>query len=1149
MSEPSYQSGSEQASSGSTQGTHVECQPLSIWLQVCSGTMPNDTAMAHLQHAAQCRDCSMLLSEANACLDEDAKPEEELILRSLKTSSLAGQFELARRMSEESARGGESGKGLPARLSWLSGRFSIFAWSAAAACLVAVTIVLLFRQQPDNRLLAEAYNQQRPSELRLHGTDPGPVVSPTRGDAVAADSSELLRLKLRTQESFEKRPNDPKVRQMLGRIALVQHDGETARRNFEIAEALDPNLPGLTFDLAAAHFELGESTGHALEYGRAADLFSQYLQASHGKDPVAFFNRGLCWERQSIVTEATKDFQAALALEKDPKWRREIENHLATLKRSAEDQSSLSPRKESLTAATFLSVHKDSPGLFETFQGIAGREWLARRDADQQIGDALQKLSALGVAHDDKWLEDMLRVPVSKPERAADETLSDALSASANGNADRALSASSEAMRLYKLTGNQAGYLRAAVEHVYTLQRMGLNGECLQQATVLIGNTQLARYSWLRTYLQLEVGAAHAMLGDASQDRKISSIAAVTAANAGLPLSSLRATSFIVNDDVRLEHYQAAWDEATAGLRSSQVVAGSAMPRFQLLTGLISIAKALDLQWTRAGLAAAAATAARTTRNQQTAAYAMEELALDDLQTGDLIGSSQSFHVADELLASLGSGPAARRYAADWKTDRVLLTARELGPGVAVQSLAREESGYQTFDAALPRLHFYTEYADLLRQSHNTQASIREVLIAITDAEHRLGNFHTEADRQRWPKETRKAYEVLVSDLSENSDDPTLSLRAWEWLQSAPYREGHPFVGDISLEQLDHFLPPLPRQQEGHLTLIIARVLNGYIAWSLSTDQKNPVREKVLAATPNAVSHRGSAFVRLCADPHSSAEDIAILGQGLYNDLLRPFADQISRAEHLDVDVDGSLADIPFAALEDHGRYLGLEHPLNFLPNWWFERDRNAEGDRGADRFATQAGLVILKESQSGAKALIPEDYDESGGISRLFPHAQLRTAVLWRDGDELALSGSPDLKTILAHALVLHYVGHGLDEAPGPASGGEPDLVLKLSDSSLPHCRLVVLAACQTLREREESAEDVPSFARIVLAAGAGHVLATQWDVDSRMTRRLMLQFYAGLAEHKTFSEALHRAQQSLQSDPSASHPYFWSGFQLVGE
>jgi len=1143
MSEPPRERSAERILSGDPE---PNCQPFSVWLEICSGTMAHDAAMLHIQHAAQCRDCSALLAEANAAVEERATPEEDAILSAISTSTPTGQSLLAKRLYGKAS--SEKGSAVAGTKRRWGNLIPILSWTAAAACIAGIAFVLVFQQSSDTKLLAEAYNQQRPSELRLPETDPGPVASPTRGDTTVADSSELLRLKLRTQESFEKEPNDPAVRQMLGRIALVEHHGESALSSFEIAQALNPNLPGLLFDMASAHFELAESTGRSSEYGQAADLFRQYL-AVHPGDPVALFNLALCWERQGATTEAVSTFQSALAVERNPRWRQEIQSHLATLNQTSALHQPAAVLQQSLTPAAFLSSHQDPPGYFELLLGIAGRDWLPHRGSDPQTDAALKKLAALGSAHHDDWIADMLRVPLSDRQRIADQTLSQALVESSHGNADQTLALSAEAMRLYRVSGSRPGYLRAAAEHLYTLQRMGLNEDCLHEAAALTSDPQLSRYPWLNIYLQLERSAAFAMMGNTVNGRRIASAAALAAQRAGFPLSYLRATSFVVNDDVSLQHYASAWDRAASGLRATDPVMGSAMPRFQLLSALISIAKRLNLRWTQAGFAEEAAVAARSTANQQTAAYAMEELALDDLQIADLPGASRSFHEADQLLASLGDGPAKRRYAADWKTDRVLLTARVSGPAAAVQILERNEPDYRKVDAALPRLHFYTVYADLLRQAHQTPASIRVALIAITDAEHELADFHTAADRQGWPEETRTAYEILVADLAENTQDPALSLRAWEWLQSAPSREGRAFTGELQPQDLDRILPPIPREQSGHLALVVAKVLNNYIAWSIGPDQQHPVLRQTLVAAPDSVAHRGAVLLRLCSDPRSSLQDVNALGQSLYRDLLGPFDNQIAAARQLDLDIDAPLAQVPFAVLQHDGRYLGLEHPLMYLPAGWFADAAKTQTIEDAARLTGPAGIVILRQSPQTAKPFLPSDYDESGDIARLFPNTQLRSATLWRSGADISLSGPPDLSALLSHATVVHYLGHGLDDAAQPAAANSADPILNLSGHSLAHCHLAVLAACQTLHEREEDSEDVPSFARIILAAGATHVLATQWDVDSQMTSRLMQRFYSSLADHDTFSEALRQAQQSLESDPASAHPYFWSGFQLVGD
>ena len=1138
MSDPREIRGGEHLSSGSPQAAPTGCQPLPVWLEVCAGRMPGEVAMTHLKHAAECRDCSGLLAQANASLGPDPSPEEQSILNRLETSSTAGQQRLAKLMHSQRSK---PSKRPASRSSWKL-FLPILSWGAAAVCIITIAAILLLRQPSDATLLAEAYNQQRPSQLRLPGTEPGPLASPTRGSAPTPDSSQLLRLKLRTQQSFEQKPNDPSVRQTLGRIALVEHDGETARRNFEMAQALNPNLPGLNFDLASAYFELAESTGQSLNYARAIDLYSKHLQQVHGNDPVALYNRALCWERTAVPHEAIADLQAALTREKDPRWRQEIQSRLDPLRQTSSEPTPRQP----LSAAVFLTSPSDPPGYYEQYLSLAGRSWIPRRGAGPQIDAALHKLALLGRAHNDHWIGDMLAQPQSEAAHTADQILAEALTASSTGKNDAALAASARAATLYRHLNNQAGYLRASVEHLYALQRLGLNDQCLREAAALSSDIQLKRYSWLRSYLQLEISGAHAMLGDWTLASAESSLIAANTYNV-LPVTSLRARSFAANAGVRLQHYTSAWTDAAAGLHDAARIEGSSMARFQLLSALIAITRALNLQWTQTGLAEAAVNAATKTSNRQTAAYATEELALDDLQVGEAGSASRNFQAADNLLASLGRGPGSQLYAADWNTDRVLLIAQDNGPLAALQTLQREEPLFQKLDAALPRLHYYTEYAELLDQLRDTNGSLAKTLVAVNDAERYLGESHTTPDHEGRPTEFQNAYEILVWNLSRDSTNPRLALRAWEWLRSARYREGRPFATPISADELNTVLPGSFAPRSGDLYIAISKVFDHYIAWSVAGVSPSVVHQHLLNASADSIVSRGSTLLRLCSDPHSSSNDIAILGRSLFNDLLAPFQDQIAGAHRIDLDLDSSLGNLPFAALQDHQGFLGLQHPLSFLTPGWSASVDPHEPD-SQDRLPHRASLVILEQLPNSSLALIPSTYDESDAIVQLFPDAQRRFAILTRNGSELALSGPRDLAALLSRASLIHYIGHGLDvTAASAAAGRRSTTVFDLSTGRLPHCILAVLAACQTVREREQSAEDVPSFANIILAAGASHVLATGWDVDSRVTSKLMQQFYTALARGDTFADALQQAQQSIESHRASSHPYFWSGFLLI--
>lgn len=124
------------------------------------------------------------------------------------------------------------------------------------------------------------------------------------------------------------------------------------------------------------------------------------------------------------------------------------------------------------------------------------------------------------------------------------------------------------------------------------------------------------------------------------------------------------------------------------------------------------------------------------------------------------------------------------------------------------------------------------------------------------------------------------------------------------------------------------------------------------------------------------------------------------------------------------------------------------------------------------------------------------------------------------------------------------------------------------------PPLELLVLSACQTAFGNT-SAE--LGFAGLSVQSGAKSVVASLWQVSDAGTLTLMSEFYDRLGDIPTKAESLRQAQLALLrneitavkaflastnqgdftipaqlTDSSAaadfSHPYFWSGFTLVG-
>ena len=100
-------------------------------------------------------------------------------------------------------------------------------------------------------------------------------------------------------------------------------------------------------------------------------------------------------------------------------------------------------------------------------------------------------------------------------------------------------------------------------------------------------------------------------------------------------------------------------------------------------------------------------------------------------------------------------------------------------------------------------------------------------------------------------------------------------------------------------------------------------------------------------------------------------------------------------------------------------------------------------------------------------------------------------------------------------------------------------------------HADLAVLSACQTARGQVASGEGLIGMSWALFIAGTSTTVVSQWKVDSASTARLMIDFHRNLQSEKGRSgaaEALRKAALKLMADPKYRHPFFWSGFVVVG-
>ena len=464
------------------------CPTENVWLEFAAGLRPEQSSTL-LAHAAGCNACAVAFREAMELMRTDQLEQAVLtdqLIKGLASATPAWQRRIAAQMRSASGatKSAESTPALP-RPTFVQNlrRQSVwitFPTAAVILCAALFTGFTLWRaaHPSDARLFALAYNKQRTMVLRIPGGNPVPLASGTRGPAIGLnDPTELIKLRLRAQQHLDQTPNSPYWHQVLGKIQLLEQDGLGARRNFEIAQTTDENLPDLQSDLAAAWFVIGDKNGNVEAFAEAAELYSKQIH-DHPTDSLLYYNRALCWERQNLNENALGDLRTALSLEHSPAWRNAIEAEIARLS------------TRSTTAPT---------DGYETALDEATRNLLPQWSNSSEARARIALTAVLGLHHHDRWLQDWIEARHTAASTEADQHLAAAVTASSTGEAELSLIEARRATELYQKANHHPGLVRAQLVETYSLQRLGHADVCLQQAARLTSAPRVADYAWLQT--------------------------------------------------------------------------------------------------------------------------------------------------------------------------------------------------------------------------------------------------------------------------------------------------------------------------------------------------------------------------------------------------------------------------------------------------------------------------------------------------------------------------------------------------------------------------------------------------------------------------------------------------------------------------
>jgi CHAT domain-containing protein len=385
-------------------------------------------------------------------------------------------------------------------------------------------------------------------------------------------------------------------------------------------------------------------------------------------------------------------------------------------------------------------------------------------------------------------------------------------------------------------------------------------------------------------------------------------------------------------------------------------------------------------------------------------------------------------------------------------------------------------------------------------------------------------------------EQARSRFDRLVM-LYLRMNRPVDALRALERARlSFAGQQGDAQAGEDRLSE-----PP------GEVALEYALIGDTLLTWTLRGDSLYPRQRIVDRDTFMLTVEQTVAAL----EAPGRAEQAAPGLRRLYDWLIRPVRGQLGRPETpLVILADGEIAGIPFAALMDedrNDRYLVQDHPLRFA--------------------ATLADAARPARGRSGPALLVADPAFDLNAYSTLYrlegARAEVDSLLRYYPG-AVPLAGEDATRgAFVARARsagVIHYAGHAVFDDARP---DRSYMVLAGADTTgrltaeavhgmrLDGVRLVVLSACRTLRSREGRSGGFAGLSGAMLAAGAGGVVGSLWQVRDGSTQPLMVAFHREHLRTRDPARALRDAQLWMLRHAPAGElrsPAAWAGFRYTG-
>jgi CHAT domain-containing protein/tetratricopeptide (TPR) repeat protein len=1175
-----------------------DCPLETVWWGVAASQLPESQAAELLEHSTRCDACGSLLRQAIQDFAQEVAEQEMGRLTTLPSAKEEWKQSLAQRLVAARTGGGQPGNFMTVVGEWartLTDRLgrhprSVFryTWASAIAAIVVLAAGVWFvqtRRQPSiDQLIARAYTERRPFELRIAGAVYGPVRQERSGERSAlAEPAALLKAEYLIKEQLAAQPNDQAMLVASGKVELLAGHYDEAIRTFGRMLDTQPDSPALLTDLATAYFQRALATDRAVDYGQAIELLGRTL-AKKPDDPVALFNRAIALQRMYAYNEAVRDWEHYLRLDPRGDWAAEARRRLDELqeKMKARDRPAALLQSDPVAALSLLEARADSqstspwPASFdEEYLDLIVHQWLASlyvsTDASgqkawrrqQSVWNALSAdADVLRVRHKDTWLADLLHeLPAdsaspntTEPFVKALDFLARAARANASGDPDSARPLAELAARLFRTHRSDAGFLRAREEIIYSHVRAGRVQDCIQAAVQQLHETKLALYRWLQGQAILWDATCQGFAGNLGLAQQLSDHALELTENTAYTGQHLRSILFASGF---LRSTERNWQDIHTGLQRFWEDFHNPIHGYEFYSEMAFLAEEAEYRHLALHLYREAVGLIEKTPDRSFRAFAHYNVAVAAMRVQNLSEAETEFKITEEQYAVSSLSATGRFYrtlaeilwaAVAIQQGRLELAAARLEQARPLAVVSDSRNAFQYYQT-LGELHF--RRGNLLE----AEQALRRAL-NIADVE--LGSLRTEADRLAWEHDSATAYRTFV-ELSVRKPDAILALELWERYLASPLRRP---LSSPSLRHLDPANPdaeprsPFLVRINGilpslkHETVIsFAYLPSGLAGWAF--DDRG-VNFAWITASTGELAGRIREFAHLCSDPYSDLTKLRQEGRDLYDLLVAPFEPHLEPSRLLIVESDSILSDVPWPALVDpRGEYVGNRYAIAASPGLGYWLNLRPPAVISTERSALVVGVPTIASAVASRFAPLPDADQEAQGVASQFRHSRLLSG---------AQVTSDVIRQELPHSEVFHFAGHAVSSVKesglvlaslADRNGNADELTLlsanDLERTSLQRLQLVVLSACATA-ETEKGFTGPDTLVRGFLRAGVPHVVASRWPVDSHTTQQMMTEFYKGLFHGQPSTGALREAANTLRLQSGTAHPYYWAAFGSYG-